>query len=209
MAGIVAMGERRDPKGLKKQTAISRAASKLFNRKGYLETSMDDIAAMAKVSKGSLYYYFSTKEEILLFILSNYMDLALESLDADLQKMEDGWSRLRLFISRHVELYVNHSDEAKTLLHEKHCLSKKHREYIAQKERRYARIVSELLKGLFDSGNMPGKDEITVMTFLLFGMCNWIYSWYSPEGAVSPERLSQIIWRIYTEGMKGIAEDVR
>ena len=108
--------KRQNSKGSKKQSVIARAASKLFNRKGYLETSMDDIAALAKVSKGSLYYYFSTKEEILFFILDTYMGQALGNLDSELEKTEEAVSRLRSFISRHVELYVNNLDEAKTLL---------------------------------------------------------------------------------------------
>ena len=198
------MVERKNSKGLKKQSVIARAASKLFNRKGYLETSMDDIAAMAKVSKGSLYYYFSTKEEILFFILDTYMELALENLDSELEKIEEAFSKLRFFISRHVELYVNNLDEAKTLLHEGHCLSKNRREHIAEKERKYSRIVSGLIRDLFKGATMPSRDEITVMTFLLFGMCNWIYSWYSPKGPVTPDNLSQTVWRIYMEGVKGL-----
>ncbi len=183
---------------------IAKAASKLFNRKGYLETSMDDIAAMAKVSKGSLYYYFPTKEDLLFFVLDAYMDLALESLDGALQKRKDGSARLRSFISRHVELYVNHLDEAKTLLHEGHCLSKKRREHIAEKERRYSRTVTGLIEDLFKGAAKPRRDEITIMTFLLFGMCNWIYSWYSPKGSVTPDKLSEIVWRIYMEGVNGL-----
>jgi len=198
------MVERKNSKGLKKQSVIARAASKLFDRKGYLETTMDDIAAMAKVSKGSLYYYFSTKEEILFFILDTYMELALRNLDSELEKIEEPFSKLRFFISRHVELYVNHLDEAKTLLEEGHCLSRNRREHIAEKERKYSRIVSGLIRDLFKGANMPSGDEITVMTFLLFGMCNWIYSWYSPKGPVTPDNLSRIVWRIYMEGVKGL-----
>jgi len=198
--------KRQNSKGSKKQSVIARAASKLFNRKGYLETSMDDIAALAKVSKGSLYYYFSTKEEILFFILDTYMAQALGNLDSELEKTEEAVSRLRSFISRHVELYVNNLDEAKTLLHEGYCLSKNRREHIAEKERKYSRIVSELIRDLFKGATRPSKDEITVMTFLLFGMCNWIYSWYSPKGPVTPENLSQMVWRIYMEGVKGLID---
>jgi AcrR family transcriptional regulator len=189
-----------------KRSKIGRAAARLFNKKGYLETNMDHIAAAAKVSKGNVYYYFSTKEEILFFILSNYMDLALENLDAELQKMEDGFSKLRFFISRHVELYVNNVDEAKTLLHEKRSLSKKHYEDIADKERTYYRIVSCLLTDLCNGPDGPSSDEITVMTFLLFGMCNWIYSWYDIKGSVTPDKLSQLIWEIYTDGFKGMMD---
>ena len=191
-------------KEVEKRLQIGRVAARLFNKKGYLETNMDHIAAGAKVSKGNVYYYFSTKEEILFFILSNYMDLALENLDADLQKIENNLSKLRFFISRHVELYVKNIDEAKTLLHESRCLSKKHYKDIAKKEKKYYRIASRLLSDLCNGPDGPSRDEITVMTFLLFGMCNWIYSWYDIKGAITPDKLSQVIWTIYVEGSKGL-----
>ena len=60
---------------------IGKTAAKLFNKRGYLETNMNDIAAKAKMSKGSVYHYFPSKDEILYFILSNYMDLILTDLE--------------------------------------------------------------------------------------------------------------------------------
>jgi AcrR family transcriptional regulator len=200
------MAKNRKRKEIEKRSKIGRAAARLFNKKGYLETNMEHIAASAKVSKGNLYYYFCTKEDILFFILSNYMDLALENLEADLQKIENGFSKLRFFISRHVELYVNNVDEAKTLLHEKRSLSTKHYRDIAEKERTYYGIVSRLLRDLCNGPDRPSSDEVTVMTFLLFGMCNWIYSWYDIKGSVTPDKLSQLIWEIYTDGFKGMMD---
>ena len=55
-------------KELIKMTAIAKVAAKLFNEEGYLETSMEDISAAAKLSKGGIYHYFSSKNEILYFI---------------------------------------------------------------------------------------------------------------------------------------------
>jgi TetR/AcrR family transcriptional repressor of nem operon len=52
-------------RSLRKQVEIGEAAASFFNKKGCLETNVDDIAAAAKVSKGELYHYFSSKDEIL------------------------------------------------------------------------------------------------------------------------------------------------
>ncbi|MBW1707863.1 MAG: hypothetical protein JRJ86_22340 [Deltaproteobacteria bacterium] len=32
-------------------------------------------------------------------------------------------------------------------------------------------------------------------------MCNWIYSWYDPKGAISPENLSKMIWTVFLKGV--------
>jgi AcrR family transcriptional regulator len=180
---------------------IGKAAARLFNRKGYLETNMDNIAAAAKMSKGGIYHYFSSKDEILFFILSNYMDLILDGLEGQLNQIEDDLSKIQFIISRHIELYTHHLPEAKTLLHEARCLPKKYYNGIADKEREYYRIVAEVISGFLGTRAKDNKAQVTSLTFLLFGMCNWIYSWYDPKGAVSPESLSHMIWTVFSKGV--------
>ena len=180
---------------------IGKAAAKLFNKRGYLETSMNDIAAKAKMSKGGVYHYFTSKDEILYFILSNYMDLILEDLDQELSQIESNVSKIKFIISRHINLYTKNLSEAKTLLHEANCLPKNKFEIIAGKQRKYFQIVSRVVRESFEKP-IP-KDKLTALTFLLFGMCNWIYSWYDPKGSVTPQGLSDLIYDIFLKGMSG------
>jgi AcrR family transcriptional regulator len=188
-----------DDKGRKRALAIGKTAAKLFNSKGYLETSMDDIAGAAKMSKGGVYHYFSSKDQILYFILSGYMDLILGNLEEDLSEIKSSAEKIQFIITRHIELYTKNSAEAKTLLHDATCLPKKYFNNIASKERAYYEIVAGSLKGLFDGP--VKKSQLTTLTFLLFGMCNWIYSWYDPKGPVTPEELSHMIYNIFIGGI--------
>ena len=180
---------------------ISKAAARLFNKKGYLETNMDHIAAAAKMSKGGVYHYFSSKDEILHFILSNYMDLILDGLETGLESIEGGSQKIQFIISRHIELYTANLNEAKTLLHEAHCLPAGAYKTIAEKERRYYRIVAGVLAEFLRGRAEIDKAHITSLTFLLFGMCNWIYSWYDPKGPIRPQELSEMIWTVFLKGV--------
>ena len=188
-------------KKLKKSLRISKAAARLFNKKGYLETNMDHIAAAAKMSKGGVYHYFPSKDAILHFILSNYMDLILDGLESGLTKIEGGSSKMQFIISRHIDLYTGNLAEAKTLLHEAHCLPSKYYKKIAEKETTYYRIVTDVLSEFLGGQSKIGKGKVTSLTFLLFGMCNWIYSWYDPKGSVSPKELSEMIWTVFLKGV--------
>ena len=69
----------------KRKSNIAKIGAKLFSKKGFAETSMDDIAAAAKLSKGGIYHYFSSKTEVLYFILDNFMDLVLKELQEELE----------------------------------------------------------------------------------------------------------------------------
>lgn len=193
-----------DGKGRKKALRIGKIAARLFNAKGFLETSMNDIADASNISKGGIYHYFSTKDEILYFVLSNYMDKVMENLEEELKMIEDSSSRIRFIICHHIRVYIENLSESKTLLHEASCLSKRKFQIIAEKEKEYFEIVSKVVSELFEKRLPQGK--LKAITFLLFGMCNWIYSWYDPKGDVNPEELSELICAIFIKGVNNFKE---
>ncbi len=178
---------------------IGKAAAKVFNEKGFLETTIAEIAATARISKGGIFHYFPTKSEILYHILSEYMDVVLEGLEKDLKNIEGGSSRIRFIISHHIDLYDKNTAEAKLLLHEAQNLPSKKFKIIAEKEKQYFQIVVNTLSDFLNGS--PSKEKLTGITFTLFGMLNWIYSWYSPRGLLTPKELSEIIYAIFTKGV--------
>lgn len=190
-------------KAQKKMDKIGKAAASVFNKIGYLQANLDDIAAAVKMSKGGIYHYFSSKDEILFFVLDNYMDLVLEDLENQLRKLETGESKIKRIIERHVERYASHQAESKTLLHDSNCLSTKYRRQIIVKEREYLRLVVEAISQCLAERGMVESQEVTVLAFMLFGMVNWCYNWYDPKGAIDINTLSQIIYSVF---MKGISD---
>jgi AcrR family transcriptional regulator len=190
------------PKGIvldKRVRAVKDAAAELFSTRGFLETSMDDIARAAKLSKGGMYHYFKSKTEILFAILSDFMDRVLDDIEGQLGSIKGAEQKLFFLVHRHVEIYTLHMHAARVLLKEAYNLPSKDLKKINRKERRYYGVVSEVVAGLL--GKKAGKDVLTAVTFSLLGMCNWIYSWYDPAGPIDPERLSGIVTAIFTEGV--------
>ena len=188
----------------KKKAAIAKIAAESFSKKGYAETSMEDIAAAAKLSKGGIYHYFSSKTDVLYFITENFMDLVLNGLEEELKGVSDGLEKVKLVIKRHVELYPKHIAEAKTLINAVHNLPRKSFNNIVKKEREYFRIVNEALAGYL--GTSVDKNEAGAITFILLGMCNSIYAWYDPHSAVRPNQLSQMMFDLLIDGIRGIAK---
>jgi len=189
------------PKELSKMNTIAKASAKLFNEKGYLETSMDDISSAAKLSKGGIYHYFSSKNEILYFISTNFMGLLLKNLEQELKGIEDNFEKIQFIISRHIGFYTKYIAEAKTTLHEGHLLPPEYFKIIAEQERQYHQFVNKVLSDFL--GRQISKDQLKVLTFILFGTCNGIYYWYDPKGSMTPEELSKIISNILCKGLLG------
>jgi TetR/AcrR family transcriptional regulator, cholesterol catabolism regulator len=189
------------PKELGKMTGIAKAAAWLFNERGFLETSMDDISAAARLSKGGIYHYFSSKNEMLYFICTNFMGLLLNNLEQELEKIRENYAKIEYIISRHIEFYTKYIAEAKTTIHEGHLLPSEYFRDIGEQQMRYYRIVSDVLSDYF--GGKISEEELKVLTFILFGTCNGIYFWYDPKGSVIPKELSRIIIGILCRGLKG------
>lgn len=186
-------------KEFNKMCVIGRAASKLFDENGYLETSLKDISVAAKMSKGGIYHYFCNKHEILYFVLDNYMDLLLGGLEEELKEIGDNASKIQFIMSRHLKLYNKNVPEAKALLIEAHNLPSKYFKAIAEKQKKYAQISIDVLADLFRGGMQ--KDKLKAISYTLFGMCNSIMYWYNPQGPISLEELSQVVYDIFLKGV--------
>src|SRR5260370_25861219 len=111
-----AIDHRQDPRHEPRQE-ILRAAARLFQQQGYDATSMNDVAAALKLSKGGLYHHFQSKDEILYNIMSHAMDIT-EQRVINVVRHIDGASvagarvdvmeeRLRTLIRLHIEVVLS------------------------------------------------------------------------------------------------------
>lgn len=184
-----------------KKCQIGRAAAVLFDEKGYLETSLKDISAEAKLSKGGIYHYFRSKDEILYFVLDNYMDLLLSGLQEELAMIPDNSQKIKHILFRHLRLYNTKVPEARALLIDSRNLPAHYFKSIAAKEKKYAQILTDVLSE-FLGGSLP-RDKSKAISYTLFGMVNAIMYWYNPEGPITLDELSQISYDIFMKGVEG------
>jgi AcrR family transcriptional regulator len=187
-------------KQLKTKTLIAGEAAELLSTKGYLATSIDDIAEAAGISKGKVYYYFKSKAEILHFVCSKYVQLDLENLEESLEQKQDTLEKIRYIIDHHINHYTTNTFAAKTLIKEAYSLPKKYLKQVKAMERQYFEITANVISQLPSLNER--KEIVTTLTFTLYGMMNWIYSWYDPKGKVKPNELSDLIFRIFAGGIR-------
>ena len=180
---------------------IAEAAAVLFEKKGYTETSMHEISDAVRLSKGSIYYYFPKKHEILFHILNKYMDLTIEGLEKELKEPMDNLSRVRQLISFQINFYVKNMSIGKILFHEAYLLPQKYRKIVFDKERKYRQMVADVLSDFLE--HSITKDESTALTFTLIGMCNWPYSWYNPRKSLTVTQLVDIVSDLFCDGLRG------
>src|SRR6202045_1213430 len=102
---------------------ILRAAARLFQQQGYDGTSMNDVAAALKLSKGGLYHHFQSKDEILFDLMNHAMDITQERVINPVRGIADPEERLRALIRLHIEVVLSPRDrEITVMLHENNPL---------------------------------------------------------------------------------------
>src|SRR6266568_2970600 len=125
---------------------ILRAAARLFQQQGYDATSMNDVAAALKLSKGGLYHHFQSKDEILLEIMNHAMEITQERVLDPVRGIADPEERLRSLIRRHIEVVLSPRDrEITVMLHENHPLPPALRKRINTRKKDYVHFVESLI----------------------------------------------------------------
>jgi len=193
---------------------ILRTAARLFQQQGYDATSMNDVAAALKLSKGGLYHHFESKDEILFHIMSHAMQITEERvinvvrrIDAardNASGMDITEERLRTLIRLHIEVVLSPEDrEITVMLHENHPLPPALRRKINARKKDYVHFVENLVADVQRKRGTRSPVTPRAAAFALVGMINWIYQWYKPDGALTGDALVQQYTDIFFRGAVG------
>jgi TetR/AcrR family transcriptional regulator, cholesterol catabolism regulator len=180
---------------------ILRTAARLFQQQGYDGTSMNDVAAALKLSKGGLYHHFQSKDEILFDLMSHAMDITEERVINPVREIADPEERLRALIRRHIAVVLSERDrEITVMLHENHPLSPALRKRINARKKDYVHFVENLIADVQRARASTGAVTPRAAAFALLGMINWIYQWYRPHGSLQEESIAHQYTEIFFHG---------
>jgi TetR/AcrR family transcriptional regulator, cholesterol catabolism regulator len=180
---------------------ILRTAARIFAEKGYHSTTMRDISRETSVSLAGLYHYCRSKEELLFLIQDNCFGRVLERLLERLEETTEPVEKLRLVIENHLSFFAANMAEMKVLSHEADSLAGEMHEHVSGKKQQYTQLVRRILSEVQQARASGGAlIDLTVATYALFGMMNWIYNWYDPGGKLSVNELVENVTRLYFSG---------
>lgn len=180
---------------------IVSAATELFYEYGFQKATMRDICRKIGITQAALYYHFRNKEEILYTIIersSNNLYLLLRSCFSE---NKDPIERLKNAISQHI-LSIKHAREgAKIIIEDKRFLGGDLKRLVTEKEKAVFYLYRNQLKDLQKAGRIKRRD-LTVATFSILGMINWLYHWYRPDKGLSLEKIAEELIDIIFRGLQ-------
>ena len=174
------------------------AAAKTFAEQGYHGTSMRDLARASGFSLAGIYHYVDRKQELLFQIQDRSFALVEEGAREAIAACPDPESRLRAFIRHHVVFFTSHMDEMKVLAHEEDELTGAMRAQVRRRKKEYAGLLDALLR------DIPGRHaDPHIAAYALFGMINWIYTWYKSRLDGDASELAREMGDIFLNGLSG------
>jgi AcrR family transcriptional regulator len=188
------------PKGTRKRVQILKSAAAAFRVNGYHGTTVEDIAKALRMTKGSLYYYFKNKEEILYVCHDYSLDLLLDDLKKIQASRTPTDDKLRALIRAFVILLTDEFHGVAGLSLELQALSPKLREKIVVKRDRFEAGVRTLIdKGIQERIYSPVDSKVRCLAIM--GAVNWIPRWFHTTGRLRPQELASEYADYFVRGL--------
>lgn len=178
---------------------LLRTAAAVFAEKGYHPASIRDISRATGTSLSGLYYYFRSKEELLFLIQDHCFTTVLENLQQRLQGVPGPEERLRVLVDNHLRFFAANMNEMKVLSHEAASLNGEYRNRVNAHKKRYVELCASIMAGLRPDDS-PAEHRAAALS--LFGMMNWIYTWYHPERDLPVDELAALMTRVFLGGYR-------
>lgn len=193
--------ERRARKTELKREAILRSAAGAFRRKGYHGTSMEDISEQLLMTKGSLYYYFADKEEILFACHDFSLDRVLDRMQSviEAEKDSNAADRLGALIQGLVDVMIDDL-QGSALALDFTALKEELLEKIIAKRDKFERGMRAVINEGVKSREFRNVDP-KLATFAILGAINWISKWYRPDGTFKAADIGRMYSDLFVKGL--------
>jgi AcrR family transcriptional regulator len=168
---------------------ILKSAAAAFRRRGYHGASVEEIARDLRMTKGSLYYYFKNKEEILYFCHDYSLNILLELLAHAEAEARAPDQRLHQLVVAFVHMIIDEL-QGTALTMDLQALSPRLLRKVIVKRDLFDRGVRRILKEGMDQG-LFARGDPKLLTFAILGAVNWITRWFDPRGPARSEEIAQ------------------
>jgi AcrR family transcriptional regulator len=191
------MGERRDDE-------VLAAATALFNSKGYEGTSVEDIASALGILKGSLYYYISSKEDLLFRIVSEVHEEVQGILEESMRIVDlTPLERIAVYVRSQAVYNVRNATRIAVYYREIGRLNDERRDKIRSQRRHHHKVVSDLLAQAQADGEIGPAVDVNLASHCMFATVNWIYTWWRADRKLTEEKVAESCVDFVLAGIPG------
>lgn len=150
---------------------------------------MQDLADATTVTKAAIYYYYKSKEDILVDILTFADSQVLKVLNEAMESSETPLARIGLLVESHVTWYLKHPDIARVAFRDWSALTGEALATQIERRRRYSRIMRDAIEECKTAGLMDRAVNTLLVANFINGAVATSNVWFDPSGPYSPEQV--------------------
>lgn len=182
---------RRTRKQQARRQEVVDTAARLFFERGYAETSTQEIGAALGMLKGSIYYYISSKEDLLFEIVQTYHDATRSHFERIAASDATPLEKIRALIEADTENTANNLTRSSLFFTEWRVLPPERQKVILDQRAEHEQAMVNWIRDAQADGDMRGDLDAQVATFAIFGMVNSVYRWFRPDGRKSSREIAR------------------
>lgn len=173
----------------------------LFEKKGFSETSIQDIVEALNVTKGTFYYYYSSKEQLLMDIHKEYIDDLLQRQQRILDSSEGYRDKLKGVIHLLISDIARNGDSGKVFFREMRHLTQENANDIKERREQFRLNIEGIIRRGAKTGEFRKQLRPDMTALAVLGITNWTYQWFNSNGELSADELAELYSSIVLEGI--------
>lgn len=184
---------------------ILEAGEKLFAKKGFYPTTMEEVARAAGLAKGTIYLHFDDKRDLFFSIIEKKLDILLEKIEKEMKKHEFPSQRIKLAIGIHLRFLEENRDFFKIMqaLPEslKQEMERRLKGRVIEKQSRYVEILDQLIRKGIRNQEIKSLDSRKLAVILVGMMHSLTIYWISRKEKGSLSQDDSLVWQVFWEGI--------
>ena len=178
-----------------------RVSVELFAEQGYAQTSVQQIVDAAGVTKGALYHYFKSKDDLLFDIYDRILSMQREHLDEIVGRGLPVAEAMRLACEDVLVTSIEWLHEGTVFFRSQHMLSDDRQREVKRRRREYNDAFERLLVTGQRDGVFRADIPAAVLIAHFFSDVHYLGQWYSPKGAQTKEQVASELTELYLTGI--------
>lgn len=184
---------------------VLRAAEKLFARRGFYPTTIDDIAKEAKLAKGTIYLYFDSKDDLFFSAIEKKLNALLGKIKEGVKEPGSAWQRIKTAVGIHLKFLEENRDFFKIMqsLSEqlKEKLEKKLKGRVIEKQSQYIEILTRLIQEAIRKKEIKPLNARKLAVILMGIIHSLTVYWISQKERGSLSEDVSLIWEVFSKGV--------
>ncbi|RFU36833.1 TetR/AcrR family transcriptional regulator [Actinomadura logoneensis] len=183
------------------QERLIAVATRLFAEKGYEATSVQEIVAAAGVTKGAMYHYYGSKDELLYEIYHRLIDMQTRRLEEIADGPGTVEERVRAAAVDVLNTSFANLEDLTVFFRSTHLLSPERRAAVRAERRRYHERFRALVEEGQADGTFRAGTPADIVVNFFFGTVHQIGAWYRPGGRLKAEEISEHYVGLFLDGL--------